>query len=53
MSGAAAVDAAADLLIDLDLQPLDWAVIVAGLVCLVVLVLELRRGRGPLTPAEE
>lgn len=52
MSGAAAVDAAADLLYEL--EPLDWLVLGAAAVALVVLLLELRRSRrAPLTPAED
>lgn len=35
------------------LEPLDWVVIAAAGVVLVVLVLELRRGSGPLTPEGE
>lgn len=51
MTGAAAVDAAADLFYALD--PLDWVVIVAALVSLIVLVRELRRGpTAPITPED-
>ena len=42
--GAAAPPAAADFLNDL--EPLDWLVIAAAAVSLVVLVRELRRGRA-------
>lgn len=49
MTGAAA-DAAADLLYEL--EPLDWVVIAAAAVAVVVLVLELRRGHDPLTGEE-
>lgn len=50
MTGAAAVDAAAEFVYGL--EPLDWIVIAAAGVAVTVLVLELRRGPGPLTPAE-
>lgn len=48
MTGAAVVDT-----LLYGLEPLDWLVIAAAGIALAVLVLELRRGSGPLTPAEE
>lgn len=53
MTGAAgaAAPAAADFIADL--QPLDWIVIAAAAVCLIVLVRELHGGRGLFAPVPE
>jgi len=50
-AGAAAPAAGLDLLYEL--EPLDWVVVVAALVCVVVLVRELRRDIDAGPPVDE